>query len=79
MVTLESDVSPRVYKEQRRCRCIIRSTLMKTLHSKKLRVVENRMEQCFAAHIAQCCQQYCPALLHLIAGWIQAQQLVQYC
>ena len=49
------------------------------LHRKKLRVVENRMEQCCAAHIVQCCQQYCPALLHPIAGWIQAQQLVQYC
>ena len=26
----------------------------------------------------QCCQQCCSALLHPIAGWIQAQQLVQY-
>ena len=42
-------------------------------------VVENRIEQCCAAHIVQCCQQYCSALLHLIAGYIQAQQLVQNC
>ena len=42
-------------------------------------VVENRIEQCCAAHIVQCCQQYCSALLHLTAGYIQAQQLVQYC
>ena len=42
------------------------------IHGKKLRVVENRIEQCCAAHIVQCCQQYCSALLHLIAGWIQA-------
>ena len=49
------------------------------LHGKKLRVVENRIEQCLAAHIVQCCQQYCSALLHPIAGWIQAQELVQYC
>ena len=49
------------------------------LHGKKLRVVENRIEQRFAAHIVQCCQQYCSALLHPIAGGIQAQQLVQYC
>ena len=34
------------------------------------RVDENRLEQCFAAHIVQGFQQYCLALLHLI----QAQQ-----
>ena len=28
-------------------------------------VNENRIEQCFAAHIVQCCQQYCSALLYL--------------
>ena len=30
----------------------------------------NSIEQCFAAHIVQCChdQQYCSTLLHLIAG-----------
>ena len=44
-----------------------------------LKVVENRIEQCCAAHILQCCQQYCSTLLHLIAGLIQAQQLDQYC
>ena len=31
-------------------------------------VDENSLEQCCAAHIVQCCQQYCSALLHLIAG-----------
>ena len=29
---------------------------------------ENSIEQCFAAHIVQGCQQYCSTLLHLIAG-----------
>ena len=29
---------------------------------------ENSNEQCCAAHIVQCCQQYCSTLLHLIAG-----------
>ncbi len=32
------------------------------------KVVENRMQQCCAAHIVHSCQQYCSALLHLIAG-----------
>ena len=32
------------------------------------RVDENSLEQCCVAHIVQCCQQYCSALLHLIAG-----------
>ena len=32
------------------------------------RVDENSLEQCCAAHIVQCCQQYCSVLLHLIAG-----------
>ena len=32
------------------------------------RVVKNSIEQCCAAHIVQCCQQYCSALLRLIAG-----------
>ena len=49
-----------------------------SIHGEKSQVVENRIEQC-CAHIVQCCQQYCSALLHPIAGWIQAQQLVQYC
>ena len=31
-----------------------------------LRVNGNSIEQCFAAHIVQCCQVYCSALLHLI-------------
>ena len=29
---------------------------------------ENSYEQCLAAHIVQCCQQYCSTLLHLIEG-----------
>ena len=33
------------------------------------RVDENSLEQCCAAHIVQCCQQYCSALLHLTAGY----------
>ena len=32
------------------------------------RVDENSLEQCCAAHIVQCCQQFCSALLHLTAG-----------
>ena len=32
------------------------------------RVDENSLEQCCAAHIVQCCQQYCSALLNLTAG-----------
>jgi hypothetical protein len=31
------------------------------------KVVENRMQQCCAAHIVHSCQQYYSALLHLIA------------
>ena len=31
-----------------------------------LSVYENRIEQCFAAHIVKCCQQYCSTFLHLI-------------
>ena len=45
-------------------------------HGKKSRVVENRIEQCCAARIVQCCQQYCSALLHPIAGWIQVLNIV---
>ena len=33
-----------------------------------LRPDENSNEQCFVAYIVQCCEQYCSALLHLIAG-----------
>ena len=29
---------------------------------------ENSIEQCFATHIVQGCQQYCSTLLHLFAG-----------
>ena len=34
------------------------------------KAVENRMQQCCAAHIVRSCQhvQYCSALVHLIAG-----------
>ena len=42
------------------------STRLKKYHLFK--VVENRMQQCCAAHIVRSCQQYCSALLHLIAG-----------
>ena len=31
-------------------------------------LVENRIEQCCAVHIVQCCRQYCSALLNLIVG-----------
>ena len=36
-----------------------------SLHSQKIWVDENKIEQCFAAHIVQCYQQHCSALLHL--------------
>ena len=51
--------------------------LRRCLHGKKIQVVENRIKQCCAAHIVQCCQQYCSALQ--VGRRIQAQQLVQYC
>ncbi len=35
-------------------------------------IVVNRIEECFSAHVAHSCQQYCSALLHLT----EAQQ---YC
>ena len=47
-------------------------TIAVLLQGNRLRVVENRIEQYCAAHIVQCCQQYCLALLHPLAGWIQA-------
>ncbi len=50
-------VNSRSYTRQKWSTC---SGLMKTC----------RIEQCFAVHIVQCCQQYCSALLHPI----QAQQ-----
>ena len=47
------------------------------------RVDENSLEQCCAAHIVQCCQQYCSALLHLIvtAGYCNftLNNAEQYC
>ena len=42
---------------------------IKKLHDKKtncLRLAKNRIEQCFAAHIVQKCQQYSSTLLRLI-------------
>ena len=38
------------------------------VHGQKSEAVENRMQQCCWGNIVQCCQQYCSALLHLIAG-----------
>ena len=38
------------------------------IHDQKSEAVENRMQQCCWGNIVQCCQQYCSALLHLIAG-----------
>ena len=43
------------------------------------KVVENRMQQCCAARIVHSCQQYCSALLHLIAGWFRLNNAEQYC
>ena len=40
---------------------------------------ENSIEQCFAAHIVQGCQQYCSTLLHLIAGLFRLNNTEQYC
>ena len=36
---------------------------------------ENSIEQGFAAHIVQGCQQYCSTLLHLIAGYFRLNNL----
>ena len=44
-----------------------------------IKVVENRMQQCCAAHIVHSCQQYCSALLHVIAGWFRLNNAEQYC
>ncbi len=52
--------------------CVICIHLYTAKKTNLFRLDENRIEQCFTAHIVQCCQQYCSALLHLI----QAQQ---YC
>ena len=40
---------------------------------------ENSIEQCFAAHIVQGCQQYCSTLLRLIAGLFRLNNTEQYC
>ena len=40
---------------------------------------ENKMHQCCGENIVQSCQQYCSALLHLIAGWFRLINIVQYC
>ena len=39
-----------------------------SIHGQKSEAVENRMQQCCWGNFVQCCQQYCSALLHLIAG-----------
>ena len=46
---------------------VIRYT-SKIAYSNLFRAIENSIEQCFATNIVQCCQQYCSALLHLVAG-----------
>ena len=43
------------------------------IHGKKLLVQDYRINQCCAAHVVQCCQQYCSVLLRPISGRIQAQ------
>ena len=43
------------------------------------RVDENSLEQCCAAHIVQCCQQYCSALLSLNQQAIRCNNAEQYC
>ena len=50
--------------------CFILSFTLMTSHTQQkthnlFRVDENSREQCCAAHIVQCCQQYCSALLSL--------------
>ena len=43
------------------------------------KVVENRMQQCCAAHIVHSCQQYCSALLSLNQPAIRCNNAEQYC
>ncbi len=43
------------------------------------KVVENRMQQCCAAHIVHSCQQYCSALLHLNQPAIRLNNAEQHC
>ena len=43
------------------------------------KVVENRMQQCCAAHIVHSCQQYCSALLSLNQPVIRCNNAEQYC
>ena len=43
------------------------------------KVDKNRMQQCCASHFVHSCQQYCSALLHLIAGWFRLNNAEQYC
>ena len=43
------------------------------------RTVENKIEQRFAAHIVQCCQKYCSALLNLNQPAIRYNNAEQYC
>ncbi len=54
---------------------IITDMLVKSAkNSHSLKVVENTMQQCCAAHIVHSCQQYCPAIVTPDCGLIQAQQ-----
>ncbi len=59
--------------------------ILSTPHGKKLslvqgfKVVENRMQQCCAAHIVHSCQQYCSALLSLNQPAIRYNNAEQYC
>ena len=49
------------------------------IHGNKSEAVENRMQQCCWSNIVQCCQQYCSALVHLLAGSFRLNNIVQYC
>ena len=48
-------------------------------NSHLFKVVENRMQQCCAAHIVHSCQQYCSALLSLNQPAIRCNNAEQYC
>ena len=53
-------------------RAIQKSTQQKSHNL--FRAVENSIEQCLAAHIVQCCQQYCSAFVRPDRRIIKAQQ-----
>ena len=61
---------------------IILSNLVSTYTAKDyhlFKVVENRMQQCCAAHIVHSCQQHCSALLSLNQPAIRCNNAEQYC